>query len=406
MLTKMKTIEVDEHGYYGRFGGAYIPEMLQPNIEELRRVYLSISADPEFQQEFQQLLRDYVGRPTPLYLAQRLSERYGTTIYLKREDLNHTGAHKINNTIGQILLAKRLGKKRIIAETGAGQHGVATATVCALMGIECIVYMGAVDIERQAPNVARMRMLGAEVRPANSGSRTLKDATNEAIRDWIGNPESTHYIIGSVVGPHPYPDMVARFQSVISEEMRHQLQEKTGRNYPDAIVACVGGGSNAAGAYFHYLNDTRVRLIAVEAAGLGIDTGESAATSVLGTEGIIHGSRTLLMQTSDGQIVEPYSISAGLDYPGIGPLHAHLIDSGRAEAISVTDEEALAAALSLARTEGIIPALETAHAFSALDKMEYGPDDVIVVCLSGRGDKDLAAFTKYLDELDQASANK
>ena len=406
MLTKPKTIEVDEHGYYGRFGGAYIPEMLQPNIEELRREYRKIAAEPDFQREFQQLLKDYVGRPTPLYLAQRLSERYGTTIYLKREDLNHTGAHKINNTVGQILLAKRLGKNRIIAETGAGQHGVATATVCALMGIECIVYMGAVDIERQAPNVARMRMLGAEVRPAHSGSRTLKDATNEAIRDWISNPESTHYIIGSVVGPHPYPDMVARFQSVISAEMRSQLQEQTGRDYPDAIVACVGGGSNAAGAFYHYLNDGRVRLIAVEAAGLGIDSGESAATSVLGTEGIIHGSRTLLMQTGDGQIVEPYSISAGLDYPGIGPLHAHLIDSGRAEAISITDEEALASALSLARTEGIIPALETAHAFSALDKMQYGPEDVIVVCLSGRGDKDLAAYTKYLDELDAASAKK
>jgi tryptophan synthase beta chain len=380
--------------------------MLYPNIDQLRRVYRSISAEPAFQEEFQQLLRDYVGRPTPLYLAQRLSERYGTTIYLKREDLNHTGAHKINNTIGQILLAKRLGKQRIIAETGAGQHGVATATVCALMGIECIVYMGAVDIERQAPNVARMRMLGAEVRPALSGSQTLKDATNEAIRDWIGNPESTHYIIGSVVGPHPYPDMVARFQSVISEEMRWQLVEQTGRDYPDAIVACVGGGSNAAGAFYHYLNDNRVRLIAVEAAGLGVHTGESAATSVLGTEGIIHGSRTLLMQTKDGQIVEPYSISAGLDYPGIGPLHAHLIDSGRAEAISITDDEALASALSLARTEGIIPALETAHAFSALDKLKYQPSDVIVVCLSGRGDKDLAAYTKYLDQLDLESSRK
>lgn len=327
-----------------------------------------------------------------------MSEHYGTKIYLKREDLNHTGAHKINNTIGQILLAQRLGKKRIIAETGAGQHGVATATVCALMGVECIVYMGAVDIERQAPNVARMRMLGAEVRPANSGSKTLKDATNEAIRDWINNPTDTHYIIGSVVGPHPYPDMVARFQSVISEEMRSQLEEHTGRDYPDAVIACVGGGSNAAGAFYHFLNDERVRLVSVEAAGLGVDTGESAATSVLGTEGIIHGSRTLLMQTDDGQIIEPYSISAGLDYPGIGPLHAHLIHSGRAEAIAVTDEKALEAALHLSRTEGIIPALETAHAFAALDTMEYKSDDVLVVCLSGRGDKDLEAYMRYLEQ--------
>ncbi|WP_367389998.1 tryptophan synthase subunit beta [Lewinella sp. LCG006] len=393
----MKTIAVDEHGYYGDFGGAYIPEMLYPNVEELRQTYLSMMQEEKFQRDFQHLLRDYVGRPTPLYLAKRLSERYGVTIYLKREDLNHTGAHKINNTIGQILLAQRLGKKRIIAETGAGQHGVATATVCALMGVECIVYMGEVDIARQAPNVARMRMLGAEVRPAMSGSRTLKDATNEAIRDWINNPTDTHYIIGSVVGPHPYPDMVARFQSVISEEMRYQLEEHTGRDYPDAVIACVGGGSNAAGAFYHYLNDERVRLIAVEAAGLGIDSGESAATSVLGTEGVIHGSRTLLMQTEDGQIIEPYSISAGLDYPGIGPMHAHLIKTGRAEAIHVTDEEALKAALDVSRTEGIIPALETAHAFSALDKMKYNADDVLVICLSGRGDKDLDTYMKYLD---------
>ncbi|WP_198664760.1 tryptophan synthase subunit beta [Lewinella sp. IMCC34191] len=389
--------KIDERGYYGRFGGAYIPEMLHANVEELRRTYLTMMADPEFQREFDLLLKDYVGRPSPLYYADRLSKHYGAKIYLKREDLNHTGAHKINNTIGQILLAQRLGKKRIIAETGAGQHGVATATVCALKGLQCIVYMGEVDIERQAPNVARMRMLGAEVRPARSGSRTLKDATNEAIRDWIANPEDTHYIIGSVVGPHPYPDMVARFQAIISEETKWQLQEKLGRDYPDAIVACVGGGSNAAGAYYHYLNDERVRLIAVEAAGLGVDSGESAATSQLGTEGIIHGSRTLLMQTEDGQIVEPYSISAGLDYPGIGPLHAFLIDSERAEAISVTDDDALAAALFVARQEGIIPALETAHAFAALDQMKYGPEDVIVVCLSGRGDKDLAAFSAYLD---------
>ncbi|MCB0584901.1 MAG: tryptophan synthase subunit beta, partial [Phaeodactylibacter sp.] len=330
-------IAIDERGYYGEFGGAFIPEMLYANIEELRRLYVKVMEEPAFQSEFRQLLRDYVGRPSPLYLAERLSEHYNAAIYLKREDLNHTGAHKINNTVGQILLAKRLGKTRIIAETGAGQHGVATATVCALMGIECIVYMGAVDIKRQAPNVSRMRMLGAEVRPATSGSQTLKDATNEAIRDWINNPEDTHYIIGSVVGPHPYPDMVARFQSVISEEMRWQLKEHTGRENPDAIIACVGGGSNAAGAYYHYLNEEDVRLIAVEAAGHGIHSGESAATSVLGTKGIIHGSRTLLMQTEDGQIIEPYSLSAGLDYPGIGPLHAHLIASGRAEAVSITD---------------------------------------------------------------------
>ncbi len=396
LTNNQSQISVDERGYYGEFGGAFIPEMLYPNVEELRERYLKIMYEPGFQLEFQQLLRDYVGRPTPLYLAERLSEKYGARIYLKREDLCHTGAHKINNTIGQILLAKRLGKTRIIAETGAGQHGVATATVCALMGIECIVYMGAVDIERQAPNVARMKMLGAEVRPATSGSQTLKDATNEAIRDWINNPEDTHYIIGSVVGPHPYPDMVARFQSVISEEIQWQLEEHTGRNYPDLVVACVGGGSNAAGAYYHFLNDRRVRLIAVEAAGKGVDSGESAATSVLGTKGIIHGSRTLLMQTEDGQIVEPYSISAGLDYPGIGPLHAHLISTGRAEAVSITDEEALEAAFELARTEGIIPALETAHAFYALNKIKFKHSDVIVVNLSGRGDKDLATYMKML----------
>ena len=389
---------VDTHGYYGEFGGAYVPEMLYPNVRELRECYRTMIAEPEFDREFRHLLRDYVGRPTPLYLAERLSERYQTTIYLKREDLNHTGAHKINNTIGQILMAKRLGKTRIIAETGAGQHGVATATVCALMGIECVVYMGEIDIARQAPNVDRMRMLGAEVRPATSGSKTLKDATNEAIRDWIDNPTDTHYIIGSVVGPHPYPDLVARFQSVISEETQAQLTEKIGRDYPDAVLACVGGGSNAAGAYYHYLTDERVRLIAVEAAGLGVDTGESAATSVLGSRGIIHGSRTLLMQTDDGQIVEPYSISAGLDYPGIGPMHAHLISTGRAEAIAVTDNDALEAALLLSRTEGIIPALETAHAFAALDQLSYGPSDVLVICLSGRGDKDLAAFSKFLRE--------
>ncbi len=388
---------VNDKGFYGTFGGAFIPEMLFANVEELKDRYLDIMSEPSFQEEMNQLLHDYVGRPTPLYFAKRLSQKYDANIYLKREDLNHTGAHKINNTIGQILLAQRLGKKRIIAETGAGQHGVATATVCALMGIECVVYMGEIDIERQAPNVSRMKMLGATVVPATSGSKTLKDATNEAIRDWINNPVDTHYIIGSVVGPHPYPDMVARFQAVISEEMKAQLLEQTGNEDPDIIVACVGGGSNAAGAFYHYL-DTNTRLVAVEAAGLGIDSGESAATSVLGTKGIIHGSRTLLMQTPDGQIIEPYSISAGLDYPGIGPLHAHLIDTGRAEAISITDDEALDAAFMLTRLEGIIPALESAHAFASLEKMSWQSDDVIVINLSGRGDKDLSTYIKRMEE--------
>ena len=389
--------QVDEAGFYGEFGGAFIPEMLHGNVENLRNEYLKIMADPAFQKEFHALLKDYVGRPSPLYLAKRMSQRYGAKIYLKREDLNHTGAHKINNTIGQILVAQKLGKKRIIAETGGGQHGVATATVCALMGLECIVYMGKVDIARQAPNVARMKMLGAEVRAALSGSQTLKDATNEAIRDWINNPEDTHYIIGSVVGPHPYPDMVARFQSVISEEMKWQLKEQEGTELPNYVVACVGGGSNAAGAFYHYLDEPTVQLVAVEAAGKGIDSGESAATSVLGSIGVIHGSKTLLMQTEDGQIIEPYSISAGLDYPGIGPQHAHLITSGRAVVYSATDEEALAAALDLSRTEGIIPALETAHAFAILDKMTFKKDDIVIINLSGRGDKDLATFTDYLN---------
>jgi tryptophan synthase beta chain len=391
-------VQIDKNGYYGEFGGAFIPEMLFPNVAELQEAYVPFIESEKFKKQFDQLLKDYVGRPTPLFFAERLSEKYQTQIYLKREDLCHTGAHKVNNTIGQILLAKHLGKTRIIAETGAGQHGVATATVCALMGLECIVYMGAVDIQRQAPNVARMKMLGAEVRAANSGSRTLKDATNEAIRDWINNPVDTHYIIGSVVGPHPYPDMVARFQSVISEEMKWQLKEKTGKSEPNIVIACVGGGSNAAGAFYHYLNEESVRLIAVEAAGLGIDSGESAATSVLGTKGIIHGSRTLLMQTSDGQIVEPYSISAGLDYPGIGPLHAHLIATGRAEAVSITDQEALDSVFEVSRLEGIIPALETAHAFSALQKLSLKPDEVVVINLSGRGDKDLETYMKYLDQ--------
>ncbi|MCB0704619.1 MAG: tryptophan synthase subunit beta [Saprospiraceae bacterium] len=388
-------IQLDEYGYYGKFGGAFVPEMLFSNVEELRKIYVDWIAEPDFQKEFQRLLRDYVGRPTPLFFAERLSEKYQTQIYLKREDLNHTGAHKINNTIGQILIAERLGKTRIIAETGAGQHGVATATVCALKGIRCIVYMGEVDILRQAPNVARMKMLGAEVRPAKSGSRTLKDATNEAIRDWIQNPDDTHYIIGSVVGPHPFPDMVARFQSVISLEMKKQLLEKTGKDYPDHLIACVGGGSNAAGAFYHYLNRKEVGLIAVEAAGEGIDSGKSAATSVLGTDGIIHGSRTLLMQTADGQIIEPHSISAGLDYPGIGPMHAHLIASGRAKAVAITDQEALQAGFELARLEGIIPALESAHAIAALDKLSFEKSEVVVINLSGRGDKDLETYMKF-----------
>jgi tryptophan synthase beta chain len=388
----------DQKGYYGAFGGAYIPEMLQHNVEELRDHYLEIMNDPSFQAEFQDLLKHYVGRPSPLYEAKRLSEKYDARIFLKREDLNHTGAHKINNTVGQILIAQRLGKKRIIAETGAGQHGVATATVCALKNIECVVYMGAIDIERQAPNVARMKMLGAKVIPATSGSQTLKDATNEAIRDWIQHPADTHYIIGSVVGPHPYPDMVSRLQSVISEEIKNQLMEYIGSSSPDTVMACVGGGSNAAGAFYHFIDDSNVRLVAVEAAGEGIHSGRSAATSVLGTVGIIHGSKTLLMQTADGQITEPHSISAGLDYPGIGPLHAYLIDSKRAEAISITDEEAVKAAFLLTKLEGIIPALESAHAIAAMDYIQYKPGESIVICLSGRGDKDLATYMKYLDQ--------
>lgn len=390
-----KTYHANEHGYYGEFGGAFIPEMLYPNVEELRQRYLAIMEDPEFQKDFSELLKDYVGRPTPLYYAERLSQQYKTRIYLKREDLCHTGAHKINNTIGQVLLAKRLGKKRIIAETGAGQHGVATATVCALMGLECIVYMGEIDIQRQAPNVARMQMLGAEVRPATSGSKTLKDATNEAIRDWINNPVDTYYIIGSVVGPHPYPDMVARFQSVISAEIQSQLFEKEGRRNPDYVIACVGGGSNAAGAFYHFLDDENVQLIAVEAAGKGIDSGESAATSALGKPGIIHGSKTLLMQSEDGQITEPYSISAGLDYPGVGPLHAHLFQSGRAEFASATDTEAMASGLELCKTEGIIPAIESAHALAVLKQRTFKENDIVVINLSGRGDKDLNTYISY-----------
>ena len=389
------SFNVNKMGYYGDFGGAYIPEMMYSNIEELRSKYLDICSEKKFQSEFNELLKQYVGRPTPLYFAERLSKKYKTKIYLKREDLCHTGAHKINNTIGQILLAKRLGKSRIIAETGAGQHGVATATVCALMGIKCIVYMGEVDISRQAPNVARMKMLGAEVKPAISGSKTLKDATNEAIRDWINNPVDTHYIIGSVVGPHPYPDMVARFQSVIGDEVKKQLKELEGTKNPNYVIACVGGGSNAAGLFYPYLDDEKVKIICVEAAGKGIDTGMSAATSILGKEGIIHGAKTLLMQSTDGQITEPYSISAGLDYPGVGPMHANLFRTKRGEFISITDKEAMEWGLSLSRLEGIIPAIETSHAFAVLDKKKFKKDDILVFNCSGRGDKDLDTYIDY-----------
>ncbi|SDD10818.1 tryptophan synthase subunit beta [Niabella drilacis] len=388
----------DEQGYYGAFGGAYIPEMLYRNVEELRGNYLKIMAEPSFQQEYRLLLTDYAGRPTPLYHAARLSNKYQTNVYLKREDLCHTGAHKVNNTIGQILVAERLGKKRIIAETGAGQHGVATATVCALKGLECIVYMGEKDIERQAPNVARMKMLGATVIPAKSGSKTLKDATNEAIRDWINNPNDTFYIIGSVVGPHPYPDMVARFQSVISKEIRTQLAEKTGSELPSAVIACVGGGSNAAGTFYHFLDEPSVGIYAVEAAGCGIDTDKSAAATQLGKPGILHGSRSFLMQTEDGQVEEPYSISAGLDYPGIGPMHANLFVTGRGNFLNATDQEALDAAFELAKLEGIIPALESSHALAALKKVSFAKDDNIVICLSGRGDKDMETYMKAMGQ--------
>ncbi|RYY34087.1 MAG: tryptophan synthase subunit beta [Sphingobacteriaceae bacterium] len=386
---------VDEHGYYGDFGGAYIPEMLYPNIEALRAQYLKVLEDDDFKAEFDQLLKDYVGRPSPLYYAKRYSEKYGTNIFFKREDLNHTGSHKINNAIGQILLAERLGKKRIIAETGAGQHGVATATVCALKGLECVVYMGEIDMQRQAPNVSRMKMLGAKVVPAVSGSKTLKDATNEALRDWIGNPEDTHYIIGSVVGPYPYPEMVARFQSIISFETKKQLLEQTGSELPNYVLACVGGGSNAMGMFYHFLDDEDVKLIAVEAAGKGVDSGHSAATTFLGKEGVLHGTRTILMQTEDGQVTEPYSISAGLDYPGIGPQHAHLYKVNRAQYASITDEEALNAGLLCCQLEGIIPAIESSHALAYLEKMKFKPEDNIVICISGRGDKDLDTYIKH-----------
>ena len=388
---------VDKKGFYGNYGGAFVPEMLFPNLDELEKNYNKIIGDKDFQNDYNNLLKDYVGRPTPLYFAKRMSEKYKCKIYLKREDLCHTGAHKINNTIGQILLAKRLGKKRIIAETGAGQHGVATATVCALAGIECVIYMGAVDIKRQAPNVARMKMLGASVVAAESGSKTLKDATNEAIRDWINNPITTHYIIGSVVGPHPYPDMVAKFQSVISTEIRSQLLEKEGTESPDYLIANIGGGSNAAGLYYNYLEDHNVKIISVEAAGKGVESGKSAATSVLGKIGIIHGSKTLLMQTNDGQITAPYSISAGLDYPGVGPLHAHLLETKRAEFMSITDDDAMLAGLEISKLEGIIPAIETAHAFAAFNYLDFKSDDIIVVNFSGRGDKDLNTYIDYFN---------
>lgn len=388
---------INDKGFYGEFGGAFIPEMLYPNVKELEENYRKIIGSASFKKEFDQLLRDYVGRPTPLYFAERLSEEYKTKIYLKREDLCHTGAHKINNTIGQILLAKRLGKKRIIAETGAGQHGVATATVCALMGLPCQIFMGAIDIERQAPNVARMKMLGAEVTPAVSGSKTLKDATNEAIRNWIKNPEDTHYIIGSVVGPHPYPDLVARLQSVISEEIKSQLSATENRQNPDYVIASVGGGSNAAGAYYNFLDDEKVNLIAAEASGKGLDSGQSAATSKLGKTGIVHGFKTLLMQSQDGQITEPYSISAGLDYPGVGPLHAHLYKSKRADFISVNDDAAMKAGLKLAKHEGIIPAVESAHALAVFEQKKFDENAISVVNLSGRGDKDLETYMDYFN---------
>ncbi|WAC10998.1 tryptophan synthase subunit beta [Dyadobacter pollutisoli] len=396
-IVEKNSYQVDNRGYYGSFGGAFIPEMLYPNVEELRENYLQVIADPSFQKEYNGLLKNYVGRPTPLYRANRLSEKYKTNIFLKREDLCHTGAHKVNNTIGQILMAQRLGKKRIVAETGAGQHGVATATVCALMDLECVVYMGELDIERQAPNVARMKMLGATVIPATCGSRTLKDATNEAMRHWINNPVDTHYIIGSVVGPHPYPDMVARFQAIISEEIRWQLKEQTGKETPDYVVACVGGGSNAAGAFYHFLDEENVKLVAVEAAGLGLTSGHSAATTALGKPGVLHGSRTILMQTEDGQVVEPFSISAGLDYPGIGPQHAYLYDSGRGIFMSATDDEAVQAAFELTRHEGIIPALESSHALAILGRLGASADETVVLNLSGRGDKDMATYMKYID---------
>jgi len=388
----------DQNGYYGEFGGAFVPEMLYPNVEELQNNYLEIIESEEFQKEYQDLLKNYVGRATPLYFAKNLSEKYNSKIYLKREDLNHTGAHKINNALGQVLLAKRLGKNRIIAETGAGQHGVATATACALLGLECIVYMGEVDIARQAPNVGRMKMLGATVIPATSGSKTLKDAVNEALRDWINNSTTTHYVIGSVVGPHPFPDLVARFQSIISKEIKEQLHEQIGRENPDYVIACVGGGSNAAGTFYHFVDEKEVKIIAAEAGGLGVKSGKSAATTFLGTLGVLHGSKSLVMQTDDGQVIEPHSISAGLDYPGIGPFHANLFTQNRAEFFSITDEEALKSAFDLTKIEGIIPALESAHALAVLEKKKFNENDIVVICLSGRGDKDMETYLKLLED--------
>lgn len=394
----MKKINVDENGFYGEFGGAYIPEILYDNVETLKNSYLEILNDPSFQKEYYDLLRDYAGRPSPLYLAKRLSDKYGCKIYLKREDLNHTGSHKINNALGQILVARRMGKTRIIAETGAGQHGVAAATVCALMNMECIVYMGKTDVERQHLNVQKMKMLGATVVPVTSGNMTLKDATNEAIRDWCSNPSDTFYIIGSTIGPHPYPDMVARLQSVISEEIRKQLLEKEGREVPDYLLACVGGGSNAAGTIYHFLDEPDVKIVLAEAGGKGIDSGESAATIHLGRLGIIHGCKTLIMQTEDGQIEEPYSISAGLDYPGIGPIHAHMTKTGRSEVLAIDDDEAMKAAFELTKLEGIIPAIESAHALGVLEKKKFKKDDVVVLCLSGRGDKDMPTYIEYYNK--------
>ena len=393
----MMSYQVDANGFYGEYGGAYIPEILYKTVEELKAAYLPITESEEFKKEYRLLLKDYVGRPSPLYFAKRMSEKYGCRLYLKREDLNHTGAHKINNALGQILIAKKMGKKRIIAETGAGQHGVATATACALMDMPCVVYMGATDVRRQHVNVERMKMLGAEVRPVTGGNMTLKDATNEAIRDWCCHPADTFYIIGSTVGPHPYPDMVARLQSVISEEIKWQLEEKTGRDYPDYLMACVGGGSNAAGTIFHYMDDERVRIVLAEAGGLGIDTGMTAASMQVGTDGILHGSKIKLMQTEDGQIIEPYSISAGLDYPGTGPIHCNLYKQGRAQAVAVNDDEALRAAFELTRLEGIIPALESSHALGALPKMRFKSSDIVVLTISGRGDKDIDTYLKHFN---------
>ena len=389
-------IKPDEQGFYGEFGGAFVPEMLYNNVLELQTNYQSIIDSKEFQEAFQALLKDYVGRPTPLYFSKNLSAEFGAEIYLKREDLNHTGAHKINNAIGQVLLAKRLHKKRIIAETGAGQHGVATATACALLGLDCTIYMGEIDINRQKPNVDRMLLMGAKIQPATSGSKTLKDATNEAIRAWINDPVDTHYVIGSVVGPHPYPDLVAQFQSIISKEIKEQLKEQTGDENPDYVLACLGGGSNAIGAFYHFIDNGKTKLIAIEAGGEGVDTGKTAATIALGKKGIIHGSKTYLIQTDDGQIVEPHSISAGLDYPGIGPIHSYLNDTKKATVVSVTDAEAIQATLDLSRKEGIIPALESAHALAYLSKMTFNTTDVVVINLSGRGDKDLATIQKYM----------